>query len=186
MIIKKSKLDLFKTVGLIFILAILATLIAERFISQGTILGYRVREVENPTALTSEQEQPSRACKQASVNDVSAVLEQDVERIASSIADQTKPLFKSLCSYITKGKNRRYVTIVIRQSKDESSAKTELEQLSKREGVQNKDSAYYSPISRQMTARDSDKILTVTVSEPSSEKYPTSADAASKILNQLR
>jgi len=184
-IIKKSKLDIAKKIILALLAIVLVVIIAERFITQGTLLGYQVRQPSNNPLVSDSQDQPSKACEKADEAFVKSVLGVKVDRIASNFADQTKPTFRSICSYASKGKDRRYVTIVIRQAKDEANAKSELERFSQREGVQQKDSGYYSSKSRQLMSRSGDNIAVVTVSQPTQKSSISSLDAANKIIKKL-
>lgn len=168
------------------VLIVFAGVITERLVTQGTLMGYQILSKPNP--ISSESEQPSEACKRADAKFVSSVLGASVERIALGFADQPKP-FRSICSYATKGKGRRYVTIVMRDTATDSSAKSQLVTLAER-----KDSkaitgfgheAYFTAKSRQLTIRQGKRIITVTISDPSKQSNIASLEAAKKIALKL-
>jgi len=180
--------------ALVLILLCIALVVTqtERYIHKGTILGYKVKNVspspKDTSNIFSTSQKPSAACDKVSEQFVSDALGQEVGRISVGFEDRTEPYFISSCSYRTKETPTRSVTINIRDTKDEQAAKAAIDNLEKRSQgttVENVgDKAYYSDLSRQLTAQKGNRIVTVTVSKESGNGDVASKDAATKIAQQ--
>lgn len=158
-------------IGLILLIVI--SVISERFITQGTLLGYTVRQTSGQKKTTSDPKKSKKAplaCNVVSANDVTSIIESTVKRIGSTYEDRTEPKFLSVCSYITQIKPARSVSIVINDEKDEKSAKDSFKKASERKTAEKigelGDESYFIQSSRQLIVRQKSRIFTITVSEP--------------------
>lgn len=155
------------------IVLIFISVVSERFITQGTFLGYTVRQTsgQNKTINDSKKsEKTPLACSLVSDNDVAEIVESATKRVASNYEDRKEPKFLSVCSYITQIKPARSVSIVINDEKNEKSARDYLEDASQRKTSERVgklgDESYFIQSSRQVIVRQKSRIFTITVSEP--------------------
>ncbi len=194
---KKSKKVNLKTIVIVVMIVILASMMVERFMTQGTVLGYQVRNTGkteqstlSPDNVSSRDssEKKSYACKQLPIKQVGKVLGSEVEKIGGIYEDRKEPSFISICSYRTKKTPSRIVTLIIRDAADKAAARKTLSDTAKNvkaKKINLADEAYYSVDSRQLIARKGKQIITVTVSEPTDHSAVDNQDAATKIAKLL-
>lgn len=153
----------------------------ERFVTQGTLLGYQVRSVQSEASKlqqnrsgslingkVSKENQKSIACDTFPASEVQKKLKQDVERISGFVADRSDPYLISSCIYRTKaGDNKRTIALLVREQKDKQVAQKTLQTLkagSKGDVVKGVgDEAFFNTSANQLTVRVDKKIFTVTV-----------------------
>lgn len=182
-------------VAILVIFLLLAALQTERFIRKGTLLGYKV--VDKGTSKNSgkggsanafDKPQPSKSCDKVSADETAKIIGSKVERLAASIGDRSEPTFISTCIYRTTDKPTRSVTVIIKEAKDEESAKKTLSNISATKDIEKingfGDEAYFSPTSSQLNIRKNKEIVTITVSK-ATEKVQKSSLDASKELAEL-
>ena len=174
--------------SLILILAVffIAVLLVERFVTQGTFLGYRVRQ-KSKSALTQDRVQPSRACALVNESEVGDVLGVSVKRIATNLGDVQAPVFLSVCSYQTVVAPHRTVTIVLREYPDSTKAASQLADIKSREGVKKinlVDEAYFSASSRQLLTVGDKRVVSITVSDATEKSTISSEEAAIKFTQR--
>lgn len=161
------------------------------FVTDGTILGIHVRNVSKSVAVykTNSTDKPSIACDKATPAEVEGVLGTAVERIGGMFADRTDPTLISLCTYRSKEKPSRSVTIILRDSKNEGAAKQSMAELAKRKGAKDVsgigDQASFSSTSQQLAVRKGKRIVTVSVNKPNNVSIISSQEAAQQIAEQL-
>lgn len=184
---KFLKLDFFKNKKhwLWILLAVLLIAQAERFVRNGTILGYEVRSVSSKQAQDNRsasggllgasqagEQEKSKACEIFTEDKVSKVVDLDLERVAGFVKDTTEPNLISNCSYKTKGsskdKNAVGISILYREKKDTENAKKTIEILKQDKNGEDignlGDEAYFNKGTNQLNVRKDNKIITVTVS----------------------
>jgi len=174
----------------------------ERFINNGTVFGYEVRTVKSQETRSrqnrsgsilggdvSKDNQKSIACDTFPADRVSKVLKTDVERISGFVPDRAQPTLVSSCIYRTKGdvKDRRAISILLREQKDEVIAQkmiVSLKQATKGEDVKGLgDEAYFNTSANQLTVRKGKRLITVTVprTQTSAQDSKTTAVEIAKI-----
>jgi hypothetical protein len=167
---------------------LLAVLVIERLITQGTFLGYQVRS-ENKSIFTTDQVQESRVCELASEALAEDIFEAPVKRIATNLADVSEPIFMSICTYQTKTSPARTATLVLREYADTIQIESQLEAFKRRAGQKRieglADEAYYVASSKQLMVRKGTSLITVTVSEPNQSSKVGSEEAASSFARLL-
>jgi len=164
---KKKPLALKKILAAIAI--VLTLLIVGSLVIRGSILGWQIRgdKKNDGSLIQNSKEQPSYACSKASAEEVSRIMGGEVERFAGIFPDRTEPSFISSCSYRTKAKPSRSLTIVVKDNTDDNSAKNEFNEAKKREGSESikklGDEASFTPKSKQIVVRNGKRITRVTV-----------------------
>lgn len=175
-----------KKILVLLAVVLLMGIFTERYITQGTFLGYQVRKVKK-SALTTEQTQPSRVCAAVNESQVGEVLGASVKRTATNLGDVTEPVFLSVCSYRTEAAPYRTVTIVLREYPDSTKAASQLVDIKSREGVKKinlADQAYFSVSSRQLLAVGGKRVVSVTVSDATERSTISSEEAAIKFTQR--
>lgn len=187
---KKNRLHIKKILLLVAVL-ILGVLLIERFIHQGTVLGYQVRKNTVETAQQSadtNKQKTSYACEQTPEKKVADILGEAVVRVGGSFADRSKPQFMSLCTYRTNTKPARIVTIVIHDEADKQVAESAVKKVSERSGVSEVslgDKAYFAKDARQLTVQKAKRIITITVSQPTDSSTTPNEEAVTKIAKLI-
>lgn len=175
--------------AVLLIPAILLVTQAERFITQGTLLGYQVREVKTKqqiiqqnrsgTLLNAEktaENQKSRACEKFPQEKVKKVAGGDVERVSGFVADRTEPTVTSTCIYRTKDgdRNSQSVLILYRELEDEAAAKKTLDALKQSKDGEDitglGDAAYFNTHANQLSVQKGKELFTITVPNASKDK----------------
>ena len=152
---------------------VIVAIVSERFITQGTFLGYAVRQTSTQKNVTNDSKKSAKkslACDLVSADDVTSIVGTKVKRIASNYEDRTKPKFLSVCSYVSDKKPARSVSIVINDEGNDKTAENSLKKTSERKTAQKVgklgDESYFVQSSRQLIVRQKSRIFTITVSEP--------------------
>lgn len=164
-VIKQLKKPSFGVILAMILGLLFVGIISERFITQGTLFGYKVREVSKQKV----DDDKRYACEKAPLEEASKAFGSEAELLGSAFGDRAEPLLISICSYRTKQKPHRTLTIVIRDTADNDAAEKALNETSeslKAETVSLGDGASYSDKARQLNVRKGKQIITVTVSEP--------------------
>ena len=177
-----------KKICIVVLSVLVLSLMLERFINRGTILGYQVRHVNSPIADSADSVQDSLACSKVDAAKVGKVIGVKAERIAANLGDKKDPTFISICSYKTAQNQPRFVTLVIRDSKNEDTATKQMVSYSKRSGVtpvKLGSEAYYLSVQNQIVVRDGKRIVTVTVSPPTDASKVSSKEAATELASSL-
>ena len=201
-LIKKHIIQVIRRLGLpgLAIALLIVLLICsqtERFIYHGTILGYRVRNVQKTVSLPSNNlfggqsgNQKKLACEKVTQSDVSKLLGEEVREGTSFLPDRTTPNIVSNCIYRTVSDAKspvRTASILYRETVDINSSKQSITNLQKQgrgadiSGVG--DQAYYIDSANQLTVRKDKKIVTVTVTKANIGQ-PASKDVAIKLAVQ--
>lgn len=176
------------SIGIVLLIASISQL--ERFTSEGTIFGYKVKDVSSQKEATSRRDnsgslangsvskdnEKSIACDTFPIDKVSGLVGSDMERISGFIADKFDPILISSCIYRTKDDSdtKRTVSILLREQKNDDSAKKTFTALSnpksgdKADGIG--DQAYFNKNSNQLTVRKGKKLFTITASGGKSSK----------------
>ncbi|MDQ5913722.1 MAG: hypothetical protein QG623_341 [Patescibacteria group bacterium] len=162
----------------------------ERLYNEGTFFGYQIKDNKskeesdsrkaNSGSLVggsvSKDNKKSIACDTFPSDKISKILESEVERISGFVEDKTEPNLISSCIYRTKGDsdNSRSVAILMREFKDEDTAKktfTSISQAKSGEEVKKLgDQAYFNNNSNQLTVRKGKEVYTITVAGKNSSK----------------
>lgn len=176
---------LFALLGLVIIT--LAATQAERFIRQGTLLGYTLRPVKSqqttnndntPSRLatakaTKDVDQHSVACDTVSAAQVGNLLKGKFERQPNFLSDRKAPNLFSTCSYsmqVKAGQITRNVTLTVREFATPVAAGQILSNLQRTsstvaiKGVG--EEAYYAATSNQLLARKGKRVASVIISKP--------------------
>jgi hypothetical protein len=176
------------------VIAIIGIAQLERFISQGTILGYKINDSaqQEDNKLTPDKDRSlkeTEACKKIPQTTASTELGSDVERIGGIFEDRKEPTFISVCTYRTVQKPSRTITIVIRDAQNEDAAKQSLANIFKNGSVDKVDGlgdeSVFATQSLQLTTRKGKRISTVTVSKPQDHSKTESKVIAEKLMKNL-
>ena len=171
----------------------------ERFVRVGTIFGYAVRSTQSAESATvknrsgsiingrvSADNKKSIACDLFPENKVKDILKTDVERISGFVPDSVGVTTTSSCIYRTKAdaQNRRTISLLYREFKDQATSKKTLESLRKsNKGSDVKklgNEAYFNESANQLTMRQDKKVYTITVPGTANQKS-NSKDTAIQI-----
>lgn len=154
----------------------------ERLSSEGTLFGYKVKDVSskeesktrrsNSGSLVggspSKDNKESIACNTFPADKISKIINSEVERISGFVEDRTEPSLISSCIYRSKQdeEQRRTIAIVMREQKDEENTKKTFTAITKAQnGEEVKDlgdQAYFNNNANQLTVRVGKKLYTIT------------------------
>ncbi len=192
-----------KYLPLIIVIAILVITQSERFIREGTLLGYQVRSPQSARSKArqnssgsvvggkvADKNVKSVACDTFPQEKVAKILDAEVQRLSGFVPDKTKPLLVSTCIYVSKNdaNKAQTVSILLRDMKDDGTAKKTI--ITIRSGnedgeniTQLGDEAFYNKSANQLTVRKGNRLITVTVPkvEGSKKDNKTIAVEVSKI-----
>lgn len=178
-----------------FLIALVATLfigwIVERYVHKGTFFGYQVRHVKtsNPFTGSNNEQKSSKVCESITSDDIKSILGVAASRMGNAFGDREKPTFISTCTYKLEDTPIRVVTMVVRDTSDEATAKKQFQTLTERKGSQKidglGDEATYLDSANQVSVRKGKRLYTVSISKPTKSSKKSSQDGATEIVKLL-
>jgi hypothetical protein len=175
------------------LLLLLAVFVVERFITQGTILGYKVRQTSSESRVNKAKSgglvnqgkigDPNNtiACQRTNIDTVRTVLG-DPEVQKSSIApDRTEPRLVSSCLFYSAQAQTsgRTGSLLIRDQNDVAAAQKIMQTLGSSEDTTRVDDigdeAVFNDSSNQLTYRKDRTLYTITVSSKGTEPFDSKA-----------
>ncbi len=164
-------------------------LITERLINKGTIFGYQIRHVKKSSILSDDQPKPSKTCETVNEEQIKNIMGVKATRSGGTFGDRNEPTFISTCTYKLEDTPFRTITMVVRDTTDNDSAKKQIQSAVARKGSESVDKlgdeATYSDSANQLIVRKGKKIYTVSVSRPGQASTISSKDASVAIANLL-
>lgn len=171
----------------------------ERFVTQGTLFGYQVRNVKSKSSIRAGNNSGSlvgadkanlkktKACRDISAEKISNALGDDFNTLGSLAPDITKPNLSSSCIF-TSPTTKVTVSIFIREFADEGKASKIIGGLSNSDKIEdlttNADEGIYNAAANQLTIRKGKRVVTITVTKNSEEKFDKKATAL-KVINAV-
>ena len=171
---------------------ILLGFMVQRFIKQGTIFGYKVRDVRstnatirgnNSGALAGSSKpaaKTNRACTDVSAQMISKAINDTVKTVGSFAVDITKPNLVSSCIF-TSPTTKTTLSVLLREFTDQEKAKKTVDALAKAQGIEKvsvrADQAIYNSTANQLTVRKGARVTTITVTKNSKEKFDNKTTA---------
>lgn len=155
--------------------------VTERLINVGTFFGYQVLERDTGSQVVDSEQVETFACTKLTTDEVSDVLGAKAKRIGGVFPDKQKPSFISNCSYQVGANAERSVSVLVRELTTDNAADSAFEDLKKRNKYDDMpgfgDEAIFTAVSRQLSVKDGRRIVSVTVSDPSSASSISNKDA---------
>lgn len=192
-----------KKTAILILLVVLLISQTERLISQGTILGYQVRDVSSSqknlnnnsgslnTGLKGLKED-KEVCGKIDIQKVSEAMNDEMRAQGGFIPPSDNSEKRSSCIFVSKEQgSKKLATLLIRDQQNESTAKKTITSLS--DSARDKvskiddvmDEAIFNDQSNQLTARKGKIIYTITATS-SSEKNFDNKTASIKIAKNIR
>lgn len=166
---KTFKLPTLKQISVISGVVLFAVSQLYLLLHNGTLLGYQVRHVESSSSRSKELNGDNAACRLLEVGAVGRVLGLSMMSPTSAVGDVTNPGLISSCFYRSEQTPSRSVTVMLRDSKDESTAKQQFQAPKARfktETITDKgDEAFFVTAVNQLHVRQGKRLITITVSE---------------------
>lgn len=172
------------------LILICAVWIAERLINSGTFFGYQVLEKDGNAKVTDSKQAESFACSKLTSEEVRSVFVIEVERIGGIFPDKKEPNFVSTCSYQIGRDTPRSVSILVRDVSSEKTAQNIFNDLKKRSQFEELQELgtdiIFTAASRQLNAKDGNRIVSITVSDKNSTTSLDNKKAVVELYKKYR
>lgn len=175
-------------IATLFIFSIFTVTQIQLLRKNGTLLGYQVAKKQ--TTQHTSNSTKSLACETVTEQAVSKVLNLEVDRLGNVFGDRLQPTLISNCLYRSKQIPSRSVTVILRDTKDEASAKSTFSAAKKRTNTEEVaglgQEAFFSSNVGQLQVRRGKRLLTITVSKPVDNSAVSSKEVATTLAQNGR
>lgn len=174
------------------VVVILLGFLVLHLIKQGTIFGYKVRDVRSTNATIRDNNsgaladnrgsaaKTNRACTAVSAQEISKAINDTVKTVGSFAVDIAKPNLISSCIF-TSPTTKTTLSILLREFPDQEKAIKTVDALAKAQGIEKvstkADQAIYNSTANQLTVRKGARVTTITVTKNSKENFDNKTTA---------